>query len=169
MACTVGYLIPSSDEPVSIIWSDDESLTLYARLMRDLELMVRELLAVAQQERKAKLDLGRVYTVFKVGDRVLLLTKELLDAADIGKLRQWWDWPFTVTACPSPNAYTCARAAAKDAVQPRAYCQLGPAQALPCAGRRASGSGPCVGPGAGGRAQGGAAAQPQVWQRHLTR
>ena len=33
-------------------------------------------------------DLGRVDTVFnlKVGDRVLLWTKELLDAADIGKL-----------------------------------------------------------------------------------
>jgi hypothetical protein len=44
--------------------------------------------------------------VFKVGDQVLLLTKELLDAADIGKLLQQWDRPFTVTACPSPNAYT---------------------------------------------------------------
>jgi hypothetical protein len=41
----------------------------------------------AQQERKAKLDAGRVDTVFKVGDPVLLRTKELLDAADIGRLR----------------------------------------------------------------------------------
>ena len=32
----------------------------------------------------------------------------MLDAADIGKLRQRWDCPFTVTACPSPNAYTLA-------------------------------------------------------------
>jgi hypothetical protein len=39
---------------------------------------------------------------------VLLRTKELLDAADIGKLRPRWDGPFTVTACPSPNAYTLA-------------------------------------------------------------
>ena len=71
--------------------------------MRDT---VRELLTAAQAARKAKLDTGRVNTVFKVGDRVLLRTKELLDAADIGKLRPRWDGPFTVTACPSPNAYT---------------------------------------------------------------
>ncbi len=53
--------------------------------MRAMELTVRELLAAAQTERtrKAKLDAGRVDTVFKVGDRVLLRTKELLDAADI--------------------------------------------------------------------------------------
>ncbi len=74
------------------------------------ERTVRELLAAAQQERKAKLDEGRVDTVFQVGYRVLLRTKELLDATDIGKLRPRWDGPFTVTACPpaSPNAYTLA-------------------------------------------------------------
>ncbi len=33
---------------------------------------------------------------------VLLRTKELLNAAYIGKLRPRWDGPFTVTACPSP-------------------------------------------------------------------
>ncbi len=58
--------------------------------MRELELQVRELLAAAQQERKAKLDAGQVDTVVKVGDQVLLRTKELLDAADIGKLRPGW-------------------------------------------------------------------------------
>ena len=47
-------------------------------------------------------------TVFAVGDQVLLRTKELLDAADIGKLRPRWDGPFTVLASPSPNAYTLA-------------------------------------------------------------
>ncbi len=43
-------------------------------------------------------------------DKVLLRTKELLDAADIGKLRPRWDGPFKVrvTACPSPTAYTPA-------------------------------------------------------------
>ena len=85
-----------------------ESPAHYAQRMRAMEVTVRELLAAAQAERKAKLDAGRVDTVFQVGDRVLLRTKELLDAADIGKLRPRWDGPFTVTACPSPNAYTLA-------------------------------------------------------------
>ena len=49
-----------------------ESPGQYAQRMRELELTVRELLAAAQRERKAKLDAGRVDTVFKVGDQVLL-------------------------------------------------------------------------------------------------
>ncbi len=103
-----------------------ESPALYARRMHAMELTVRELLAAAQQERKAKLDAGRVDTVFKVGDRVLLRTKELLDAADIGKLQPRWDGPFTVTTCPSPNACTlalpprmqCSRTVNVDLLQP---------------------------------------------------
>ena len=43
-----------------------------------------------------------------MGDWVLLRTTEVLDAADMGKLRPLWDDPFTVTACRSPNAYTLA-------------------------------------------------------------
>ena len=39
---------------------------------------------------------------------MLLRTKELLDAAEIGKLRPRWDGPLTATACPSPIAYTLA-------------------------------------------------------------
>ena len=35
-------------------------------------------------------------------------TKELLDTADIGRLRPRWDGPFTVIACPSRNACTLA-------------------------------------------------------------
>jgi hypothetical protein len=70
----------------------------YAQRMLALKATVLELLAAAQAERKAKLNAGRVDTVFKVGDH----------AADIGKLRPRWDGPFTVTACPSPNAYTLA-------------------------------------------------------------
>jgi hypothetical protein len=77
----------------------------YARRIHEIEATVRELLAAAQAERKAKLDAGRVDTVLFV----LLRTKELLGAADIGKLRRpRWDGPLTVTACPSPNTYTLA-------------------------------------------------------------
>ena len=43
-----------------------------------MEATVRELLAAAQAERKAKLDAGRKETMFQVGDRVLLRPKELL-------------------------------------------------------------------------------------------
>ena len=68
---------------------------------------MQELLAAEQADRKAQLDAGRVDTVFRVGGRgVLLRTEEPLDAAKIGKLRPRWDGPFTVIACPSPNAYT---------------------------------------------------------------
>jgi hypothetical protein len=48
---------------------------------------------------------------------VLLRTKELLHAADIGKLMPRWDGPFTVTACPSPN-----RDAYALALPPRMQC-----------------------------------------------
>ena len=84
-----------------------ESPAHYAQRMRAMEATMREpeLLAAAQAERKAKLDAGRVDSVFKV-DRVLLRTNELLDSADMGKLRPRWesDGPFSMTACP--NAYT---------------------------------------------------------------
>ncbi len=71
----------------------------YKHQIQAMELTVWVLLSAAQTEWKTKLDAGRVDTVFKVCDRVLLRTKELLNAADIGKLRQLWDAPFTVTAC----------------------------------------------------------------------
>ncbi len=45
-------------------------------------------------------------TVFWVGDQLLLLAKELLDAADIGKLRPRWEGPFRVAAVAGPNMYT---------------------------------------------------------------
>ena len=73
-----------------------------------MESTVRELPRAAQLDRKAKLDAGLVDTVFQVGDQVMLRTKELLDVADIGKLRPPWEGPFEVTAKPSPNAYTLA-------------------------------------------------------------
>ena len=57
-----------------------------------------------EADRKAKLEAGRVDAVFQVGDRVLLRTNELLDSADIGKLRPH----FTVLARPSPSTCTLA-------------------------------------------------------------
>jgi hypothetical protein len=46
-----------------------ESPAHYAQRMRAIEVMIWELLAAAQAERKTKLDAGRVDTLFKVGDR----------------------------------------------------------------------------------------------------
>ena len=141
--------LPFSAAPVD--GAGGESPALYARWMRTIQLTVHELLAAAQQASKMKLvaAAGRRDTVFKVGDRVLLRTKELLDAADIGKLRPRWDGPFTVTGCPSPNAYKLAL--------PQ---RCSPAQALPRAYRLSTGSGPGVGrdPGQEGEHE---AAQPQ--------
>ena len=66
----------------------------------------REPLAAAPADWKAKLDAGRVDTLFRVGNRVLLRTEKLLDAADMGRRRPRRDGPLTVLARPSPNAYT---------------------------------------------------------------
>ncbi len=57
--------LPLSAVPVD--GASGESPALYAWRMRTMELTVRELLAAAQQARKAKLDAGRVDTVFNVG------------------------------------------------------------------------------------------------------
>ena len=63
------------------------------------------MLHVAQTERKAKLDPGRIDVKFTPGDLVLVWSKELLDAAEIGKLRDRWEGPFKVTKEAAPNAY----------------------------------------------------------------
>ena len=127
----------------------------------------RELLAAAQAERKAKLDPGRADTVFHVGGRVLLRTKERLDAAGMGKLRPRWDGLFTVTACPSPKAYALA-------LPRRMRCsptvgQRRPARPLLRAGGGGTGSRAGVRRGAGGRARGGAAAPVRGVTRCLVR
>ena len=74
--------------------------------MKALEQEVRALLHAAQQEREAAQDRGRVDTTFQVGDQVMLRTKELLDAAEVGKLRPRWEGPFPVAAVAGPNTYT---------------------------------------------------------------
>jgi len=86
----------------------DETPAAYAVRMKTLEREVQALLNAAQQDRKALLDRGRVDTVFQVGDQVMLRTAELLDAAEIGKLRPRWEGPFRVTALAGPNTYTLA-------------------------------------------------------------
>ena len=63
------------------------------------------MLHAAQTERKAKLDPGRVDVKFAPGDLVMVRSKELLDAAEIGKLRDRWKGPFKVIK----EANTCSR------------------------------------------------------------
>jgi hypothetical protein len=96
--------------PLSLpdLHNSGESPSAYAARMKALMQEVRALLLAAQQARKEQLDRGRVDTVFQVGDQVLLRTKELLDAAEIGKLRPRWEGPFRVTALAGPNTYTLA-------------------------------------------------------------
>ncbi len=82
----------------------------YTARMKALEQEVLGLLHAAQQECKAALDPGRVDTTFRVGDQVILRTKELLDAAEVGKLRPLWEGPFPVAALAGPNTYINIRA-----------------------------------------------------------
>ena len=87
---------------------------------------MRELLAAAQADRKAKLDAGRVDTVFQDCYLVLPLTKELLDAADIGKLRPRWDCLHGARLPEPQRLHTLA--AASHVLQP--YRRRRPPQAL---------------------------------------
>ena len=75
--------------------------TAYVARMKVLEQDVRALLQAARQERKAVLDRGKVDTVFRVGNQVLLWAKELLDAAEIGKLRPRWGGPVSESSSGS--------------------------------------------------------------------
>ena len=59
-----------------------------------------------QQEPKAAMDWVRVDTTFLVGDQMMLLTKQLLDAAELGKLRPPGDGPLPVAAVAGPRANT---------------------------------------------------------------
>ena len=58
------------------------------------------------KEPKAALDRGLVDRTLQVGDQVMLRTKELLDAAVVGKLRPRWEGPFPLAAVAGPNTYT---------------------------------------------------------------
>ena len=63
------------------------------------------MLHAAQTEWKAKLDPGRVDVKFAQGDLMMVCSKELLDTAEIGKLRDQWEGPFKVIKEANPNAY----------------------------------------------------------------
>ena len=63
------------------------------------------MLHVAQAELKAKLDQGRIDIKFTPGNLVLVQSKELLDAAEIGKPHNRWEGPFKVIKEATPNAY----------------------------------------------------------------
>ena len=52
-----------------------------------------------------KLNPGWVDIKFAPGNLVLVQSKELLDTADIGKLRDLWEGPFKVIKQTAPNAY----------------------------------------------------------------
>ena len=137
-----------------------ESPAAYAARMKSLEREVQALLHTAQLERKATLDPHRVDTKFAVGDQVMLRTQELLDAAEIGKLRPRWEGPFPVAAIAGPNTYTltlpsrfrCSPTVNVDRLKPY-YPRAGAAAPPgPGAGRQS---------GSGGGVRGGTAAQPQ--------
>ncbi len=96
--------------PLSLpgLLSVEEPPATYAARKKPLEQEVQALLRAGQQERNAVLDRGRVDTVFQVGDQVRLRTRELLDVAEIGKLRPQGVCHFRVAALASPNTYTLA-------------------------------------------------------------
>ena len=57
---------------------------------------VRALLLSTQQERKERHDQHSRVVMFQPGDRVLLATRQLAEAAQVGKLRNRWAGPFEV-------------------------------------------------------------------------
>ena len=124
---------------------------------------VRALLHAAQQEREAAVDQGRVETPFQVGEQVMVRTKELLDAAEVGKLRQGWE-PEGMVAVAGHNTYTRTRDP-PCAVQVQSDDQRRPAQALLLSDGQAPLPRPGHRPGPVGGARGGAASQPQDGQR----
>ena len=83
-----------------------ESGAAHAARMRQITEEVRALLLSTQQERKEHHDQHRREVTFQPGDRVLLATRQLAEAAQVGKLRNRWEGPFEVIDSPGPNTYT---------------------------------------------------------------
>ena len=86
------------------------------------------------------------------------VTKELLDAAKVGKMRQLWEGPFTVAAVAGPNTYTLALPALFKC-SPTVNVDLFKQYSLLTGRPPSPGPGHQRGPGGGVR--GGAAPQPQ--------
>ena len=93
----------------------------------------------------------------------MVRTKELLDAAEVGKLRQGWE-PEGMVAVAGHNTYTRTRDP-PCAVQVQSDDQRRPAQALLLSDGQAPLPRPGHRPGPVGGARGGAASQPQDGQR----
>ena len=109
---TFGFRKPCSP---SIPWprrlrAAGESSAAYCALMKALEQKARALVHALQQEHKAELERGPVDTVLQVGDKFMLCTKELLDAADFSRLRPQCQrkGSFRVLVVASPTSYALA-------------------------------------------------------------
>ena len=83
-----------------------ESGAAHAARMLQITEEVRALLLSTQQERKERHDQHRREVAFQPGDRVLLATRQLAEAAQVSKLRNRWAGPFEVVDSPGPNIYT---------------------------------------------------------------
>ena len=64
------------------------------------------MLLSTQQERKERHNQHRRVVMFQPGDRVLLATRQLAEAAQVGNLLNRWAGPFEVVDSPGPNTYT---------------------------------------------------------------
>ncbi len=122
--------------------------------IRELELMVGELLAEAQQERKAKRDVGRINTVFKVEDQVLPRTTSarLRASCARGGMGRLQSLP---ALAPRPTRSRCRRGCG--AARRSTWTGSSPSMR----GQSPTCSRPSVGWGAEWRARGGDAAQLQ--------
>ncbi len=86
--------------------SPTASRLLHARWVRALELAARKLLSAALEERWAKLDEGRVDTVFKWGTRCCCGPRSCSTPRNCLKYGEWgkeWGWGVGGTRIPPSN------------------------------------------------------------------
>ncbi len=71
-----------------------------------MKALEQEVLTLRSRNARRSMDRGCVDTRVQVGGQVMLRTKDLLDAAEIGKLRPRWEGPFPLLK--GPDTYTLA-------------------------------------------------------------